>query len=112
MRCDFTSLPSPRAVEAVYFGQEGLFENSHSNVVLIDTSTVSPQLNKQLEEAAKEKIHFLAAPVSGGVIGAENRTLTFMVGGSKEVYEKAESIMAVLGANIFHVSEQIDVYNS
>ena len=50
----------------------------------------------------------LAAPVSGGVIGAENRTLTFMVGGSKEVYEKAESIMAVLGANIFHVSEQID----
>ena len=51
----FTSLPSPRAVEAVYFGQEGLFENSHSNVVLIDTSTVSPQLNKQLEEAAKER---------------------------------------------------------
>ncbi|MRS08197.1 NAD(P)-dependent oxidoreductase, partial [Bacillus anthracis] len=109
--CDviFTSLPSPRAVEAVYFGQEGLFENSHSNVVLIDTSTVSPQLNKQLEEAAKEKkVDFLAAPVSGGVIGAENRTLTFMVGGSKEVYEKTESIMGVLGANIFHVSEQID----
>ncbi len=55
--CDvvFTSLPSPRAVEAVYFGAEGLFENGHSNVVFIDTSTVSPQLNKQLEEAAKEK---------------------------------------------------------
>ena len=43
-----------------------------------------------------------------GVIGAENRTLTFMVGGSKRVYEKTESIMGVLGANIFHVSEQID----
>ncbi|PUW00489.1 NAD(P)-dependent oxidoreductase, partial [Cronobacter sakazakii] len=72
--CDviFTSLPSPRAVEAVYFGEEGLFENSHSNVALIDTSTVSPQLNKQLEESAKEKkVDFLAAPVSGGVIGAE-----------------------------------------
>ncbi|ASL64959.1 TPA: NAD(P)-dependent oxidoreductase [Bacillus thuringiensis] len=109
--CDvvFTSLPSPRAVEAVYFGAEGLFENGHSNVVFIDTSTVSPQLNKQLEETAKEKkVNFLAAPVSGGVIGAENRTLTFMVGGSKEVYEKTESIMGVLGANIFHVSEQID----
>ena len=107
--CDvvFTSLPSPRAVEAVYFGAEGLFENGHSNVVFIDTSTVSPQLNKQLEEAAKES-RLLAAPVSGGVIGAENRTLTFMVGGSKEVYEKTESIMGVLGANIFHVSEQID----
>ncbi|MEH7463545.1 NAD(P)-dependent oxidoreductase [Bacillus thuringiensis] len=109
--CDliFTSLPSPRAVEAVYFGEEGLIENSHSNVVLIDTSTVSPQLNKKLADAAKDKkVDFLAAPVSGGVIGAENRTLTFMIGGPKEVYEKVLPVMEVLGANIFHVSEKID----
>jgi len=105
----FTSLPSPRAVEAVYFGEEGLIENSHPNVVLIDTSTVAPQLNKRLAEAANDKkVDFLAAPVSGGVIGAENRTLTFMVGGSKEVYEKGLPVMEVLGANVFHVSEQID----
>ncbi|MFD0771661.1 NAD(P)-dependent oxidoreductase [Bacillus sp. CGMCC 1.60114] len=109
--CDliFTSLPSPRAVEAVYFGEEGLIENSHSNVVLIDTSTVAPQLNKKLADAAKDKkVDFLAAPVSGGVIGAENRTLTFMVGGPNEVYEKGLPVMEVLGANVFHVSEQID----
>ncbi|WP_026590778.1 NAD(P)-dependent oxidoreductase [Bacillus sp. UNC437CL72CviS29] len=109
--CDliFTSLPSPRAVEAVYFGEEGLIVNSHSNIVLVDTSTVAPQLNKRLADAANDKkVDFLAAPVSGGVIGAENRTLTFMVGGSKEVYEKGLSVMEVLGANIFHVSEQID----
>ncbi|MBO1581630.1 MULTISPECIES: NAD(P)-dependent oxidoreductase [Bacillus] len=109
--CDliFTSLPSPKAVEAVYFGEEGLIENSHPNVVLIDTSTVAPQLNKRLADAANDKkVDFLAAPVSGGVIGAENRTLTFMVGGSKEVFEKGLSVMEVLGANVFHVSEQID----
>jgi len=109
--CDliFTSLPSPRAVEAVYFGEEGLIVNSHSNIVLVDTSTVAPQLNKRLADATNDKkVDFLAAPVSGGVIGAENRTLTFMVGGSKEVYEKGLSVMEVLGANIFHVSEQID----
>ncbi|WIY63291.1 NAD(P)-dependent oxidoreductase [Bacillus arachidis] len=109
--CDliFTSLPSPRAVEAVYFGEEGLIENSHSNIVLVDTSTVAPQLNKRLADAANDKkVDFLAAPVSGGVIGAENRTLTFMVGGPKAVYEKGLSVMEVLGANIFHVSEQID----
>ncbi|WP_313949164.1 MULTISPECIES: NAD(P)-dependent oxidoreductase [unclassified Bacillus cereus group] len=109
--CDvvFTSLPSSRAVEAVYFGKEGLIENGHPNVILIDTSTVAPQLNKKIAEFANEKkVDFLAAPVSGGVIGAENRTLTFMVGGSKEVYEKALPVMKVLGANIFHVSEQID----
>ncbi|MDZ5610437.1 NAD(P)-dependent oxidoreductase [Bacillus pseudomycoides] len=109
--CDliFTSLPSPRAVEAVYFGEEGLIENSHPNVVLIDTSTVAPQLNKKLADAANDKkVDFLAAPVSGGVIGAENQSLTFMVGGSKEVFEKGLSVMEVLGANVFHVSEQID----
>ncbi|WP_459503121.1 NAD(P)-dependent oxidoreductase [Bacillus sp. C1] len=109
--CDliFTSLPSPRAVEAVYFGEDGLIENSHSKVVLIDTSTVAPQLNKRLADAAKDKkVDFLAAPVSGGVIGAENRTLTFMVGGPKEVYEQGLPVMEVLGANVFHVSEQID----
>lgn len=55
--CDliFTSLPSPRAVEAVYFGEEGLIENSHSNIVLVDTSTVAPQLNKRLADAANDK---------------------------------------------------------
>ena len=109
--CDLivTSLPSSRAVEAVYFGEEGLIENSHPNIVLIDTSTVAPQLNKKLAEVANaKKIDFLAAPVSGGVIGAENRTLTFMVGGPKEVFEKGLPVMEVLGANIFHVSEQID----
>ncbi|QWI72953.1 NAD(P)-dependent oxidoreductase (plasmid) [Bacillus mycoides] len=109
--CDviFTSLPSPKAVEAVYFGEEGLIENSQPNVMLIDISTMTPQLNKKLAKAAKDrKIGFLAAPISGGVIGAENRTLTFMVGGPRKVYMKVLPVMEVLGENIFYVSEEID----
>lgn len=109
--CDliFTSLPSAGAVEAVYLGKGGLLESGHAKTVLVDTSTVAPSLNMKIAEAAKEKgIPFLAAPVSGGVIGAENRTLTFMVGGEKSVYEKAFPVMDVLGANVFHVSEEID----
>ncbi|WP_369899781.1 NAD(P)-dependent oxidoreductase [Bacillus manliponensis] len=105
----FTSLPSAGAVEAVYLGAGGLLENGHANTVLVDTSTVTPGLNMKIAEAAKKKgIPFLAAPVSGGVIGAENRTLTFMVGGEKSVYEKALPVMEMLGENIFHVSEDID----
>src|SRR5699024_6230444 len=105
----FTSLPSNNAVEAVYSGDDGLVPNSDDSKVLVDTSTVAPELNKKLEEAAKEKgVAFIAAPVSGGVIGAVNKTLTFLVGGSKEVYEKAKPAMEVMGENLFHVSELID----
>ncbi|MCM3737423.1 NAD(P)-dependent oxidoreductase [Bacillus cytotoxicus] len=104
-----TSLPSSRAVETVYLGEDGLINNSRPGIILIDTSTVAPQLNMKIAEAAKRKeIDFLAAPVSGGVIGAINRTLTFMVGGPKEVFEKSLPVMDVLGENIFHVSEKID----
>ncbi|PEA52627.1 3-hydroxyisobutyrate dehydrogenase [Bacillus pseudomycoides] len=104
-----TSLPSSRAVETVYLGEGGLINKSHPGIILIDTSTVAPQLNMKIAEAAKRKgIDFLAAPVSGGVIGAVNRTLTFMVGGPNEVYEQSLPVLDVLGENIFHVSEKID----
>lgn len=108
--CDtiFTSLPSTHAVEAIYLGKEGLIENSQPGTVLIDTSTVAPEVNQKIEEAANKKgMYFLAAPVSGGVIGAVNKTLTFMVGGSKEAYERSLPLFNALGENIFHVSESV-----
>ncbi|MGY0691981.1 NAD(P)-dependent oxidoreductase [Virgibacillus sp. FSP13] len=105
----FTSLPSSKAVEEVYLGNDGLIENGHSQLILVDTSTVAPELNNKIAESAiKKGINFMAAPVSGGVVGAKNRTLTFMVGGSKQVYEQISPVLNVLGENIFHVDEQID----
>lgn len=105
----FTSLPSNNAVEAVFIGEDGLVNTSNRDTVLVDTSTVAPELNQKIADAAKAKgVPFIAAPVSGGVIGAINRTLTFMVGGPKEVFQQAEKEMNIMGANIFHVSEQID----
>lgn len=105
----FTSLPSNKAVEAVYLGEDGLIPNSNGDKILVDTSTVAPEVNQKLEKAAnKQGVAFLAAPVSGGVIGAVNKTLTFMVGGSKETYEKVKDALNVMGANLFHVSERID----
>ncbi|MBO0586259.1 NAD(P)-dependent oxidoreductase [Sporosarcina sp. E16_8] len=104
-----TSLPSSAAVESVYLGEAGLVHQSDENILLIDTSTVSPELNRRIsEEAQAEGVAYLAAPVSGGVIGAENRTLTFMVGGREVDYERSLPIISVLGENLFHVNERID----
>jgi 3-hydroxyisobutyrate dehydrogenase len=109
--CDviLTSLPSSKAVEEVFLGEKGLICLADPGLLLIDTSTVIPELNHRIEEAARNKgIDFLAAPVSGGVIGAINRTLTFMVGGGKSSFEKAMPIFKEMGKNIFHVNEKID----
>ncbi|GAK10398.1 3-hydroxyisobutyrate dehydrogenase [Geomicrobium sp. JCM 19039] len=108
--CDMviTSLPSARAYESVFLGAEGLIENAHDDVLLMDTSTVAPENNETVEGAAKKReVLFLQAPVSGGVVGAENRTLTFMCGGPKVAFDTATPVMDVLGANLFHVDERI-----
>ncbi|MGD6958386.1 NAD(P)-dependent oxidoreductase [Rossellomorea aquimaris] len=110
-RCDviLTSLPSTNAVEEIFLGEKGLVNISGPSVMLIDTSTVAPELNSRIEEAAKKKdVEFLAAPVSGGVVGAVNRTLTFMVGGVRSAFDKALPVFNAMGENIFHVSEKID----
>ncbi|MGM0852780.1 MAG: NAD(P)-dependent oxidoreductase [Bacillota bacterium] len=110
-RCDviLTSLPSTNAVEEVFLGEKGLVNISGPSVMLVDTSTVAPELNSRIEEAAKKKgVEFLAAPVSGGVVGAVNRTLTFMVGGVRSAFDKALPVFNAMGENIFHVNEKID----
>lgn len=104
----FTSLPSEKVVEEIYLGDKGLF-NQKSETIMIDTSTVSPKLNNTLESKALENnLKYLAAPVSGGVVGSVNRTLTFMIGGKETVYDEVEDVLHHLGENIFHVGEKID----
>ncbi|WP_078391257.1 NAD(P)-dependent oxidoreductase [Shouchella patagoniensis] len=104
-----TSLPSSAACENVYLGEDGLLAKVPQGIVLVDTSTVAPELEKRIGvQADKKGISFLAAPVSGGVVGAENRTLTFMVGGPKELLESVHPHLMKLGSNIFHISEQYD----
>ncbi|GAF12109.1 3-hydroxyisobutyrate dehydrogenase [Bacillus sp. JCM 19046] len=104
-----TSLPSSEACEQVYLGENGLLAKVPQDVILVDTSTVAPDLENRIgAEADKKDISFLAAPVSGGVVGAENRTLTFMVGGPKEILELVQPHLAIMGSNIFHISEQYD----
>ena len=105
----FTSLPSSTAVEEVFIGEGGLVHYHKKQVILVDTSTVAPELNQEISDIAKKhEVPFLAAPVSGGTIGAINRTLTFMVGGMEDTFKKIEPELNSMGENIFHVSERID----
>lgn len=104
-----TSLPSPDIVESVFTGLDGILEHARAGQTVVDTSTVTPQLNERLARASQAKgIGYLAAPISGGVVGAKNRTLTIMVGGPKELYDSVYPVFMALGQNIFHVGERVD----
>lgn len=99
-----TSLPTPNVVSAVYRGPQGLIETANKGTILVDFSTVNPQLNDELfDEANRAGLAYLGAPVSGGVIGAVNSTLTIMVGGQASIHEQMKEIFNTLGKNVYHL---------
>jgi 3-hydroxyisobutyrate dehydrogenase len=99
-----TCLPASPDVEALYLSAGGLIERAKPGTVLVDLSSVLPSTPKKLEAKAKERgVHFLEAPVSGGVSGARAATLAIMAGGDAAVLEKVRPILRAIGPNIFHV---------
>ncbi|BDR56639.1 NAD(P)-dependent oxidoreductase [Xylocopilactobacillus apis] len=91
----------PKDVREVYFGENGIFEGIHSNLMLIDMTTSSPNLAKEIaKKAQNEGISALDAPVSGGDIGAKNGTLTIMVGGEKSDFERALPVLKAMGKSV------------
>lgn len=101
-----SSLPTPEIVKSVYLGEEGLVASSAYNTLLVDLSTISPELDREIGKTAKEnQVQYLGAPVSGSVSGAEAASLSIMVGGEKAAYNHALPYLEALGHNIFHVGE-------
>ena len=99
-----TCLPTPAAVDAVYRGERGLLSAVREGQILIDCSTVAPELSRSLYVAAGESgAGFLDAPISGGPAGAKAATLTIMVGGDGVVFERALPVFRALGTNVHHV---------
>lgn len=96
-----TSLPDPTAVRTVYLEPDGLVDSVREGQVIVDTSTIDPGLSRELAEklAAKNAL-FLDAPVSGGVAGAEAGTLTIMIGGTEEAFEKASPVLSAIGQKL------------
>ena len=97
-----TMLPNGEAVSSV-FNSESLLENIDPSILIIECSTISPKTSKELSlKASSLNLEMIDAPVSGGVKGAEEASLTFMVGGSVENVEKAKPILSKMGKKIYH----------
>jgi 3-hydroxyisobutyrate dehydrogenase len=91
-------------VRSVVTGPEGVLVGARPGMVVIDMSTISPTVTREIAQtAAANGVDYLDAPVSGGVSGAEAGTLSIMVGGEEGVYEKCLPVLRVLGENINHM---------
>ena len=98
-----TMLPEGKNSKDVYLKPNGILEKVSNDCLLIDCSTIDISTSKEIgDEANKKGIKMIDAPVSGGVMGAQNATLNIMVGGAKEAFEKALPILKLMGKNIYH----------
>ncbi len=97
-----TSLPSPQSVEEVLLGTRGVGMSARPGSLVIDVSTGPPTLARRLA-AQLPALAVLDAPVSGGPHGAEAGTLTVMVGGDKEAFERARPLFESFGRLVLHV---------
>lgn len=96
-------LPAGRHVAAVYGGDDGVIARAASGTLLIDSSTIDVATARSVAAQAADKgLAMVDAPVSGGVGGAEAGTLTFMVGGEKDAFVRAQPILENMGKNVFH----------
>ncbi len=101
-----TMLPDSPEVEEVVLGEEGVLASAEPDLLLIDMSTIAPETSVAVAERAKESgVQVLDAPVSGGEPGAIEGTLSIMVGGDPETFEKARPILEHLGKTIVHVGD-------
>ena len=98
-----TMLPAGQHVRGIYLGADGIIANATDGTLLIDSSTIDIDSARAVIEAAEAKgLNMVDAPVSGGVAAASAGTLTFMVGGTKSAYAKAQTYLEQMGKNIFH----------
>ena len=100
-----TMLPNDAAVENIFL-KENLLEEINDNIIIIESSTINPQVAKKVSAKASLKgISMLDAPVSGGVKGAELGTLTFIVGGDKADLQKAAPLLDIMGDKTFYAGQ-------
>ena len=91
-------------VEAVVLGPSGIIEGIRAGGLMIDMSTISPEVTRRVASTLKEKgVDMLDAPVSGGEVGARDATLSIMVGGQKERFDEAQPIFKALGKRITYM---------
>ena len=93
-----TMLPDSPDVESVALGEGGIIEGTHEGLIFVDMSTIAPSVTTQVGEVLAEKgVQSLDAPVSGGDIGAQNATLSIMVGGDEDTFNTVKPLFDVMG---------------
>jgi 3-hydroxyisobutyrate dehydrogenase len=99
-----SSVPGPPEVEQVALGQDGVIHGAARGAVYADLSTGSPTMMRRIHAAYAERgVHVLDAPVSGGVWGAQNRTLVVMVGGDEAIFTQVKPALDAIGNNVAYM---------
>ncbi|NBI10683.1 2-hydroxy-3-oxopropionate reductase [Colidextribacter sp. OB.20] len=101
--CDvvFTMVPNSPQVKAVMLGEDGVAAHMRPGSVFIDMSSINPVASKEIAaEVAKKSIEMLDAPVSGGEPKAIDGTLSFMVGGRQEVFDRCRPLLEAMGSSV------------
>jgi len=97
----FLIVPDTPDVDAALFGKNGVAEGIRSGSIVVDMSSISPIATKEFARKLKAMgVEMLDAPVSGGQVGAQNASLSIMVGGPSEVFEKIKPFFELMGKNI------------
>jgi 2-hydroxy-3-oxopropionate reductase len=98
-----TMLPNSPHVKEVILGENGIVEGGHPGMVVIDMSSIAPMASREIYgELEKIKVEMLDAPVSGGEPKAIDGTISVMVGGKKEVFDKCYDIMMAMAASVVY----------
>lgn len=101
-----TMLPDSPEVHQVVLGTDGVVEGVRPGMLFVDMSTIAPATTREVYAALKAiKVQALDAPVSGGEVGAKEGSLSIMVGGDREAFERAMPIFKILGRNIVHIGD-------
>jgi 2-hydroxy-3-oxopropionate reductase len=101
-----TCLPDSPDVEKVALGEDGIIEGVREGMIFVDHSTIKPETARMVaEKFAEAGVMALDAPISGGDIGAREGTLSIMVGGPEEAFEKALPLFQAMGKTITLVGE-------
>jgi len=100
----FLMVPDTPDVEAVLFGNDGAAEGAKVDSIIVDMSSISPIATRDFAKRLEAMgVEMLDAPVSGGQVGAEKATLSIMVGGPPDVFEKVKPYFELMGKNIVHL---------
>lgn len=101
-----TMLPNSPHVTSVVLGEEGILQGAKSGSILVDMSSIAPLASQELYKACADKgVEMLDAPVSGGEPKAVDKTLSIMVGGKKEIFDKVYDILMTMGSSAVYCGD-------